>query len=195
MFWFRQICGVIPGFFATVLKHPVAYARANKEAAGRMKGLVTEPELPYEIPVYRPGMISYKYQQKYLRPTVFCESRAPEIIALANELGAFCKPDRQYAEACFDFVKRKVQFTFFQPILGAVKTLKLGGGICLDKAGLFIALCRAGGIPARYKIYNEAYITPVYQMITVDNPVTKKWYDSLGYFVMHGAAEAFIDGE
>ena len=195
MFWFKQIYGVIPGFFLTVLKHPLVYTRANKEAARRTKELAMERELPYEIPLYRPDMISHKYRQKYLRPTILCESRAPEIIALANELGAWRKPDREYAEACFDFVKKNVQFTFFQPVLGAVKTLKLGEGICLDKAGLFIALCRAGGIPARYKIYNEAFITPVYRMITTGNPVTKEWYDSLGYFVMHGAAEAFIDGE
>jgi len=195
MFWFKQIYGVIPGFFLTVLRYPVAYTRANREAARQTRELTSALELPYEIPAYRPDMISYKYRQKFLRPTLLCESRAPEIIAMANELGAFRKPERQYAEACFDFVKKNLQFSFFQPLVGAVKTLRSGRGICLDKASLFIALCRAGGIPARYKIYNESYITPVYHMITDGSPVTKEWYDSLGYFVVHGACEAFVEGE
>ena len=195
MLWFKLIYGVIPGFFQTLLKHPVAYTRANREAAKRAKDLISALELPYEIPLYQPDMPYCKYKQRYLRPTFLCESQAPEIIAMANKLGAFPKTDRQYVEACFDFVKRKVQFTFFQPLVGAVKTLRSGRGICLDKVSLFIALCRAGGIPARYKIYNEAYITPVYQMITTDSPVTKDWYDSLGYFVVHGACEAFVEGE
>ena len=66
MFWLKQIYGVIPGFFVTIIKHPVAYTRANREAARRTKELLLELELPYEIPVYRPDMPGYKYKQKYL---------------------------------------------------------------------------------------------------------------------------------
>jgi hypothetical protein len=88
-----------------------------------------------------------------------------------------------------------VDFSFSAPVRGALHTLKIGEGMCFDKVSLFIALCRAGGIPARYKMYNEAFTQPIYENFASANPIMKAWYDSTGYFVAHTMAEAFIDGK
>ena len=45
--------------------------------------------------------------EKYLRPTLYCNSHSPEVIALANKLGAYNKSDKDFAKAAFDFAKRK----------------------------------------------------------------------------------------
>ncbi len=193
---FKLSTGNIPGIVTTILKHPVAFAVAIKEARKRAKEIVPKRHgLPYDIPVYRQDMPYCKSKEKYLRPTYLCESNAPEIIAMANKLGAFQKSDREYVESCFNFVKRNIEFTFFQQLSGALKTLRAGRGICLDQVSCFIALCRAGGIPARYKIYNEALVTPVYQVFTANSVLVKDWYDSTGHALMHTSAEAFVNGQ
>ncbi|KAA0010965.1 MAG: hypothetical protein FE037_04435, partial [Thermoplasmata archaeon] len=66
------------------------------------------PPRRYEIPEYKEGMKVYESEEKYLRPTPYCNYRVPEIMALANHLGAFKKSDYEYAEAAFNFVKRNV---------------------------------------------------------------------------------------
>lgn len=157
--------------------------------------LMTGSEPPYEIPDYQPGMPYCKSRQKYLRPTLLCQSNAPEIIAMANKLGAFQKSPRQYAESCFDFVRRNIQFSILQSPAGAVKALRTGRAMCLDKVGLFVALCRAGGIPARYRICKFTFIFPANEMITADSIVTREWYNTVGKFMIHGAGEVLIDGK
>jgi hypothetical protein len=60
---------------------------------------------------------------------------------------------------------------------------------------VFVALCRAAGIPARYKFFAltilDAWMTPALEHA----PLMKQWYDAMGLFLMHGEAEAYIDGE
>ena len=46
------------------------------------------------------------------------------------------------------------------PIDGVAETLRRGTGTCFDLITVFIALCRAAGIPARYKIYSTDMIQP-----------------------------------
>jgi hypothetical protein len=182
-----------------VLTHPVDLIRLMRRGTAQKKQMkstgVKKRELPYVIPSYHEGMRQFKSDKVNLRATYQCESNAPEIIAMANELGAFQKTDWQYAEACFNFLNKKVDFSFSAPVKGALHTLRVGEGMCFDKASLFIALCRAGGIPARYKMYNEAFAQPIYENFSSANPIMKAWYDSTGYFVAHTMAEALIDGK
>ena len=186
------------GVSIAVVTHPLDLIRMMRTGAALKKQVGSkrqERQLPYVIPSHREGMRHSKSGEANLRPTYLCESNAPEIIAMANELGAFQNSDWGYAEACFNFLKRKVDFSFSTPVRGALRTLQIGEGICFDKVNLFIALCRAGGIPARYKMYNEAFAEPIYKGLTEENPIMKAWYDSTGYFIMHTMAEAFIDGK
>ena len=181
-----------------VLKHPneaiqmMGMAQAAKRRAEAKK---EKPDRPYDIPPYQEGMPHCRSDEVYLRPTRLIETDAPEIIAMANQLGAFQKSDREYANACFDFLKKKVQFSFAAPLRGAVGSLEAGEGVCFDKVHLFIALCRAGGIPARLKCYNTAFAQDIYQPLTESNTIMKELYDSMGYFLMHTMAEAFVEGK
>ena len=124
----KLVYGSIPGFIKALVKHPIAFVRATREARRRASALTPViHELPYDIPIYQEGMPCCKSNEVYLRPTYLCESDAPEIIAMANKLGAFQKPDREYVEACFDFVKRKIDFTFFQLLIKPTNQFRQSG--------------------------------------------------------------------
>jgi hypothetical protein len=151
------------------------------------------PSRRYELPKYEKGMKFCDSNEKYLRPTFYCNSHAPEVIALANELGAFKKTDREFAEAAFNFAKRKITLEMM-PLDGVEKTLRRGCGTCLHEITVFVALCRAAGIKARYKLYSLTMIQAWEDTMIVD-PLVKKFQDAMGYFMIHGEGEVFLDGK
>jgi hypothetical protein len=148
----------------------------------------------YELPPYREGMRVTRSRERYLRPTRYCNPRAPEVVAMAHALGAFRKPDYEYVEAAFGFAKEKMTLEI-APIDAAEASLRRGTGTCFDLIGVFIALCRAAGIPARYKIYSSGMIQAWEDSVINVDPLLQKWYNALGYFLMEGEGEAFVDGE
>jgi hypothetical protein len=151
------------------------------------------PTPDYVIPAYTPGMKCCSSEERYLRPTLFCDCRAPEIVAMAHALGAYQKSDRGFAEAAFEFAKRKVILEII-PMDDAVSTLERGTGTCLHKISLFVALCRAAGVPARYK-YFALTILDEWAMPAMEHaPLMKEWSDAMGMFLLHGEGEVFIDG-
>ena len=133
-----------------LLKHPLLLHRINKE--GKEIAEKFGESKPFKIPEYEEGMPRCNSNEKYLRATYLCESNSPEIIAMANEFGAFRLSSREYAENVFNFVRNNIRLRFI-PARGAIETLKTGYGSCFDLANLFIAISRAGGLPSRYKIY------------------------------------------
>ncbi|MBS1250745.1 MAG: hypothetical protein MAG431_02341 [Chloroflexi bacterium] len=152
----------------------------------------TRPPRRYDIPVYDEGMTYCRSEERYLRPTRYCNSRAPEVIALAHSLGAYQKSDHEFAKAAFEFAKEKMTLEI-HPIVSVEETLERGAGTCFQLISVFIALCRAAGIPARYKIFPTQMIqTWLESTINVD-PLLKKWYESLGYFLLEGEGEALVD--
>src|SRR5262245_29785545 len=87
----------------------------------------------------------------FLRPTPYADSRAPEIVSLAAEFRARTAGDWDYASAIFDFVCNQIALAFeIPPRRGVVGTIERGFGTCLEKLNVFVALARAGGVPARY---------------------------------------------
>lgn len=152
------------------------------------------PKLSYEIPKYKEGMRYCNSNEKYLRPTLYCNPQAKEIIAMANKLGAFEKDKWEYANDAFEFVKRKVILEIM-PIDDAVATLKRGTGTCFHMLNLYVALCRCAGIKARYKLYALSMIQMWYDTLVAVDPLMKKWYDAMGYFMMHGEAEVYVNDE
>jgi hypothetical protein len=154
-----------------------------------------DTDLPYKIPAYHFGMKSCKSQDKYLRPSRFIESKAPEIIAMANQLGAFQKSDKAYVDQCFTFLQRNILFSIASPLKGARQTMIKGEGICFDKVHLLIALSRAGHIPARIKIMNTAFTQQLFEVFPKEFPIVKDMYDAIGYFLPHAVAEVLVDGE
>jgi hypothetical protein len=158
------------------------------------KNIYVNPKLTYKIPQYKEGMKNCNSEEKYLRPTLYCNCRAPEVIALANELGAYKKSDLEFAQSAFEFAKRKIILQFV-PLDDIPETLKRGTGTCVHKNSVFIALCRAAGLPARYKFYALTMLDEWMQTPLDNAPLMKKWYDVMGSFLLHGGAEVFIDGK
>jgi hypothetical protein len=151
------------------------------------------PPRRYELPPYTPGMAFCDSDEKYLRPTRYCNPRAPEVVAMAHALGAYQKSDYEFAEAAFEFAKEKLPLEVL-PLDSVEDTLCRGTGTCFQLISVFIALCRAAGIKARYKMYAVNMIQAWQEAMVDVDPLLKKWYDSLGYFMIEGEGEAFIDG-
>ena len=53
-------------------------------------------------------MRTCRSQERYLRPTLYCDPNDPIVIAIADQLGAFKVSDREFAEAAFHFVKERM---------------------------------------------------------------------------------------
>jgi hypothetical protein len=139
-------------------------------------------------------MKSCNSEEKYLRPTLFCNCRAPEIISLAHQLGAYQKTDKEYAEAAFEFAKRKIILEQ-TPLDDVTMIVHRGTGTCLHKISVFIALCRAAGIPARYKFFALTLLDEFVAPSLEHAPLIKQWSEAMGYFLLHGAGEVYIDGK
>lgn len=142
----------ILALIAMFIRHPVIILQIKKISKNKKNVKKSKPVLSYELPDYKANMKHCTSNQKYLRPVRLCNTNAPEIIAMANKLGAYQVNKRSYAENVFHFVKNNIKSTNRQ-IFGSVKTLKEGYGSCFDAVNLFITLCRCGGVRARYKIY------------------------------------------
>jgi len=152
------------------------------------------PPRRYDLPPYHAGMRVCRSKERYLRPTRYCNPRAPEVVALAHALGAYRLPDWDYCQAAFQFAKEQTELEIM-PIDGVEQTLRRGTGTCFQLISIFIALCRAAGIPARYKIYATEMIQTWRESVIDVDPLVQKWYYSLGYFLLEGEGEALIDGQ
>ena len=151
------------------------------------------PQRRYDLPEYDKNMKYCKSAEKYLRPTLYCNSHSPEVIAIAHKLGAYKKSDKEFALAAFEFAKRKITLELM-PLDGVENTLKRGTGTCLHEISVFVALCRAAGIKARYKLYSLTMIQAWEDTLMVD-PMVKKFQEAMGYFMIHGEGEVFLDGK
>jgi len=183
----------IIGLLWMLLRHPLLISKANTKGNRIINQRKKDIELPYKIPEYKADMFYKKSFEKYLRKVRLCECDAPEIIAMANELGAGKLSDRVFAENVFNFVKNNIR-TRNVPVLGAVETLKRGYGSCFDSAGLFITLCRSGGVKARYKIY--LHREPPEGITTLTEVVDEKLLDAAAVMAaFYTLAEVNIGGQ
>jgi hypothetical protein len=152
------------------------------------------PKRDFEVPEFIEDMKVNNSNEKYLRPTLYCDHREPEVVALAHELGAYKKSDIEFAEAAFELVKEHMILEII-PINRVGETFIRGTGTCFHLISAFIALCRAAGIKARYKVFAMNMIKAWYDSVVKADPLVKKWYDSMGYFMLEGEGEVFIDGK
>lgn len=91
----------------------------------------------------------------YLQPEDKVESTHPEITAKARELTAGLANNTEKARAIFAFVQQYITYGGANSNKGALSALRTRTGVCEDYAALFVALCRASGIPARI-VYGQA---------------------------------------
>jgi hypothetical protein len=83
----------------------------------------------------------------YLGPSPYIEVAHPKIVKLAKELTED-KVGWDKVEAIYDGVRERVKYVN-GPLKGALRALNDGTGDCEELTSLFIACCRASGIPAR----------------------------------------------
>lgn len=191
--WIKTIGRTMPSLILLSIRHPLLVLNANK---GCKDGPINlrQNVLSYKIPKFSKNMKYCDSNERYLRPTHLCNPLDPEIIAMANHLGSFKKSDWEYAESVFKFVNGNIRIDFSPPKT-ALECLKWGHGTCIDKLTLFNALCRAGGIKSRYRLYSPQGVEALYDLYMSADPLVKKWVDNLNFFVLHGSAEAFVDGK
>ncbi len=86
---------------------------------------------------------------KYLKPSPFIESDDKVIVQAAEQAIAGKEAGWQQAEGIFDWVREKIEYRFDPHIKSSRQALDDGYGDCEEMTSLFIAMCRAVGIPAR----------------------------------------------
>ena len=85
---------------------------------------------------------------KYLEPTRYVQAAHPSVKRLAVKLKQ--KGQVKYALALYDWVSQNVRYEgFLKRERGALYALTKKRGDCTEYMDLFVALCRAAGIPAR----------------------------------------------
>ncbi len=92
----------------------------------------------------------------YTKPEPFIESDNPSIINFATQLAAGIENPLLVVKKFYDWVSTNIQYQLQSDERGALWALENRRGDCSEYADLFIALCRAYGIPAR-KILGWAF--------------------------------------
>jgi transglutaminase-like putative cysteine protease len=98
----------------------------------------------------RPYRTRSRLYALYTRPERFIESKDPRVVRIARKVGD--REDNPYllAKRFYDYVVRTARYRRSgEGLFGAKALLVTGEGECGDYASLFVALCRAKGIPAR----------------------------------------------
>ena len=150
------------------------------------------PKKRYEIPKYEKGMQFFNANEKYKRPTLWCNSHDKNIIALAHQLGVFKKTDYEFAEGAFEWCKRNLTLEILK-MNNVDQTLKQGTGTCIHINSIFAALCRCAGLKTRYKMFAAIESQSMYE--DVYNEMMRKWYNAIGYFSTEADIEVNIDGK
>ena len=112
--------------------------------------------------------------ERFLKPNQYWQSQDPEIIALANKLK---DPERIY-----DYVVDQLNYNYGDLLdgnierKGAVKAiLEPDRSVCSEFTDLFVAICRAAGIPAR-EIEGYAYTNnPKIKPLSLKRDVLHAW--------------------
>jgi transglutaminase-like putative cysteine protease len=87
--------------------------------------------------------------RNHLEPSPLIESRDPQIKSLAKEITDGRERAWDQVEAIYDWVRANIRYEFDAELKGALAALRQGKGDCEELTSLFVALCRAQGVPAR----------------------------------------------
>jgi len=90
--------------------------------------------------------------EDFLKPSELCDSDNPLVKSTAEEITKNVKKPKDAAISIFYFVRDKIPLAFVNPDTTASETLRLRKGSCFTKATLQMALLRAIGIPARFRV-------------------------------------------
>lgn len=162
--WPEQEVTIVKEDFSPYVKHA-----AYREQTGVKQLVVNMPQIPageqaravITIEVTRSTLVApddtsafvipKKLDRKtrlYLAASPKIESRNPKIRSQAKEITADHEGAWEKVEAIYDWVREHVKYQD-GPLKGALAALNDGTGDCEELTSLFIAMCRATGIPAR----------------------------------------------
>ena len=94
--------------------------------------------------------VTGKKMRTFLTPSPYIESKDKRIVELAKGLPV--DPDAQawdQVETIYTWVRENIEYRFDTEIRSCLTALDAGHGDCEEMSSLFVALCRARGIPAR----------------------------------------------
>ncbi len=125
---------------------------------------------------------------QYLVSTTKIECADPQIQAVAsliNPNGAM--DDLSVANKALEFTRSRLTYNLNSPSAnqGALAGLQTGSGCCEEYASLFVALCRASGVPARVV---NGYASDRDELAEDENPINMKGR-------RHQWAEFYLDGK
>ena len=173
----------------TLLKDPAALIKFWIMMPGEERYVL--PARSYELPAFRDDMPHCTSNEKYLRPTLYCNPCEPIAIAMANELGAYDIPDFEFAEAAYEFITHNMMLAV-TPFDDVGTTLERGTGSCWNLMNVFVALCRAAGIKARYGGVKRAMTEEDQKAMSSVDPFFARIYVAMSD--IFGLGEACIDG-
>ena len=88
---------------------------------------------------------------KYLKATMNCQVDNAKIKAIVDKVTKGLSSVKDKAVAIYNYVKDYIDYSFYYDTKhGAVGTLEVGSGNCVDQAHLLVAMLRTADIPARY---------------------------------------------
>lgn len=98
--------------------------------------------------------------KKYTQPEELVESDNSEIVSRAQNLTKNASNIQEKASSIYNFVIKHMNYASQDDEKGALWALENGAGDCSEYSYLYVALCRAAGIPARIQAgfafhYNE----------------------------------------
>ena len=126
----------------------------------------------------------------YLAPSPGVECEDGGIRALAGEITRGKRSPREKAAALFLFARDQVRyvpyapFEFIEDYLGPA-VLERGYGFCTQKTSLLVGLCRAAGIPARFRYAD---------LVNHNMPGRLEWVMQSNRMIFHTYAELHLEG-
>jgi transglutaminase-like putative cysteine protease len=89
---------------------------------------------------------------KYVQPEDLVQSDSPEMVSKAQSITQGIMDIHEKVSKIYGFVTSHVRYSHEEQERGALWALKNGTGDCSEYSYLFVALCRAAGIPARLNV-------------------------------------------
>jgi hypothetical protein len=99
----------------------------------------------------------------FLAPNKTIQSSDPKIRSLAKQIGGDEPKAWKKVEAIYDWVRDHVEYKS-GPLKGALAALRDGTGDCEELTSLFIAICRASGVPARM-VWVQGHSYPEFYLV------------------------------
>lgn len=128
--------------------------------------------------------------QGCLEPTPGVDCNEPEIRGLAARVADGARDAEEAAVRLFDFVRDEIRYIPFAPFSAiedyhGTAALKRGYGFCTQKSSLLVGLCRAAGIPARFRYAD---------LVNHNLPGRLGWVLGSDRMIYHTYTEIYLDG-